>query len=127
MTESSELNCKNWPELNNEEIIHFYNEIKLKKVGNFKESHEITKFYVSYIWKKLDLDWNNPGRVDTEVIELANNAQKMETSELDTQNTEEKPMEESLTEANTSELEKKLIFYYQSFGLLIFFKKIQLK
>jgi len=38
MTESSELNCKNWPELNNEEIIRFYNEIKLNKVRIINES-----------------------------------------------------------------------------------------
>ena len=37
MTESSELNCKNWPELNNEEVIHYYNEIKLKKVESLKK------------------------------------------------------------------------------------------
>jgi hypothetical protein len=56
------------------------------------------------------LDWNNPGRVDKEVIELTNNGQNMQKVENDNQITDEKPMEESLVEASTSEIDKKYIF-----------------
>jgi hypothetical protein len=57
------------------------------------------------------LDWNNPGRVDKEVIELTNNGQNMQKVENDNQITDEKPMEESLVEASTSEVDKKYIFF----------------
>ncbi len=82
---SEKLGILNWPELGKEEYGLIYNEIKKNKV-NFKNSNSNFKIFINYynnlknfelfkLFKKLNINWTNPGWIEPSVYISYNNEQ----------------------------------------------------
>jgi len=70
MSQLKVINVQKWPELENSELISFYDHIRANKVSELFASNKSFQFTNSFIFingckfKLIKLDWNNPGRID---------------------------------------------------------------